>query len=377
VAPLEPWEKALVDGETFPQSEHGEIGCTECHGGQQDRAKETAHQDLAARPSIGSESVCAECHEKQVDLQASSLHNSQQGYWTVLAARGAPIDDPVVHEMFGNHCASCHTTCGDCHVSQPASVGGGLLDGHNFTSNPPMSRTCTACHGSRIGNEFLGKHEGLKPDVHFRQGRMTCIDCHTGSEMHGGSVVESNGSPPAHRYDPPEEPSCRNCHLKVGNDDVTMHEVHDDNLSCQVCHSVAYINCDSCHVAISEQTGNPFFETAADYLTFLIGRNPIQSEDRPYEFVPVRHVPVDPDSFAYYGDNLLPNFDDQPTWRYTTPHNIQRETPQTESCSSCHGNEELFLTAEKVNPEELEANRSVIIETIPDESLILGSDSDN
>jgi thiosulfate/3-mercaptopyruvate sulfurtransferase len=143
-----------------------------------------------------------------------------------------------------------------------------------------------------------------------------------------------------------------------------MHEVHDDTLSCQVCHSVAYINCDSCHVAISEQTGNPFFETSADYLTFLIGRNPIQSEDRPYEFVPVRHVPVDPDSFAFYGDNLLPNFDDQPTWRYTTPHNIQRETPQTESCSSCHGNEELFLT-------------SVIIETIPVESLILGSNSDN
>lgn len=93
--------------------------------------------------------------------------------------------------------------------------------------------------------------------------------------------------------------------------------------------------------------------------------------------MPVRHVPVDPDSFAYYGENLLSNFDDQPTWHYTTPHNIQRETPQTESCSSYHGNEALFLTAEKVKPEELEANRSVIVETIPDESLILGSDSDN
>ena len=170
---------------------------------------------------------------------------------------------------------------------------------------------------------------------------------------------------------------CQNCHLQVGSDDITMHEVHGENLSCQVCHSVSYLSCDGCHVAVSEQTGNPFFETTADYLTFLIGRNPLQSDDRPYQYVPVRHVPIDPESFAYYGDNLLPNFNDQPTWRYTTPHNIQRETPQNESCMSCHGNADLFLTAEKVNPEELEANKSVIVDTIPDESLILNQGSDN
>ncbi|MFO7679356.1 MAG: hypothetical protein R6X34_04845 [Chloroflexota bacterium] len=54
-----------------------------------------------------------------------------------------------------------------------------------------------------------------------------------------------------------------------------------------------------------------------------------------------------------------------PTWTYTTPHNIQRETPQTESCDACHGNADLFLTADQVKPEELEANLSVIMESVP------------
>jgi len=361
VAPLEPWEKVLVDAETFPETDHGEISCIECHGGLQDSDKEVAHTDLVARPSDGPNSVCSECHEKQTDLQSVSLHANQQGYWTVLEARGASHEDPAMQEMFGNHCVGCHTSCGDCHVSQPKSVGGGLLDGHNFTDSPPMSKTCTACHGSRIGSEFLGKHEGLKPDVHFRQERMTCIDCHTGDELHG----DFDDPVPAHRYDPPKEPVCTNCHLSVGDDNM-YHEAHGDSLSCQVCHSLAYTSCDSCHVAISDKTGNPFFETSANYMTFLIGRNPIQSEDRPYEYVPLRHVPVDPESFAFYGDNLLPDFDAQPTWRYTTPHNIQSETPQTETCNSCHGNPDLFLTADKVNPKELNANQNVIIDIVPE-----------
>jgi thiosulfate/3-mercaptopyruvate sulfurtransferase len=81
--------------------------------------------------------------------------------------------------------------------------------------------------------------------------------------------------------------------------------------------------------------------------------------------VPLRHVPIDPEAFAYYGDDLLPNFDALPTWKYATPHNIQRITPQNETCGSCHGNAEFFLTADDVAPEELEANKDVIVEDLP------------
>jgi thiosulfate/3-mercaptopyruvate sulfurtransferase len=126
------------------------------------------------------------------------------------------------------------------------------------------------------------------------------------------------------------------------------------------------VNCDSCHVALSETSGKPFFTTADTYFTFLIGRNVRRDADRPYEYVPVRHVPVDPGSFAYYGENLLPDFDAQPTWRYATPDNIQRQTPQAENCNNCHGNPDMFLTADKVKLEELAANSAVIIEEIPE-----------
>ncbi len=68
----------------------------------------------------------------------------------------------------------------------------------------------------------------------------------------------------------------------------------------------------------------PFFKIEPSVMDFKIGRNPLQSDDRPWEYVPVRHVPIDTESFAYYGEDLLPNFDAVPTWKYATPHNIQR-----------------------------------------------------
>jgi hypothetical protein len=97
----------------------------------------------------------------------------------------------------------------------------------------------------------------------------------------------------------------------------------------------------------------------------LIGLNPIPSISRPYKYVPVRHVPATPNAYDYYGENLLPNFNLLPTWVYTTPHNIQRSTPQNESCNACHGNAAIFLTIDKVNPDEIEANLPVIVPEVP------------
>ncbi|MEW5870553.1 MAG: hypothetical protein AB1894_14865 [Chloroflexota bacterium] len=364
MAPLEPWEKVLVDAEAFPQTVHGQIACTQCHGGQQNADKETAHTGVIARPSDDPK-VCGMCHPQQAKQAPENLHFNQQGYWTVLTARGADANDPHMQEMFGNHCASCHTSCGDCHVSQPASVEGGFIEGHLFKKTPSMTRNCTACHGSRVGNEYLGKNEGVLADVHFRQARMKCTDCHNADAMHG---MTAEGQPaPEHRYDGPQSPLCTDCHPQVGaqDDSNQMHTVHGDKLACQVCHSVSYSSCDGCHVAISEKTGKPFFATEGTYLSFAIGLNPRQDEYRPYEYVLLRHVPISPDSFSYYGDNLLPNFDASPTWVYATPHNIQRNTPQNESCEACHGHAELFLTEEKVAESELAANLAVIVQALP------------
>jgi cytochrome c5 len=51
---------------------------------------------------------------------------------------------------------------------------------------------------------------------------------------------------------------------------------------------------------------------------------------------------------------------------YATPHNIQKNTPQNASCQSCHGSDgSIFLTADKVSAEELEANQAVIVNMAP------------
>jgi hypothetical protein len=368
VAPLEPWEKVIV-GEEFLQTTHGVLSCQTCHGGELVADKDTAHTGMTVSPSEEPDTYCGACHAEVVAVYPTSLHASQGGYWTQINARSVPEDHPAMEEMFGNHCASCHTSCGDCHVSQPGSVGGGFIDEHNFNASPSMTRNCTACHGSRVGNEYLGKNEGVLADVHFRQGRMKCTDCHTGSEMHGdyASIESMGGVTPDHRYGGGEEPLCTNCHVTVttGEDGIQMHQMHGERLSCQVCHSTTYSSCDGCHVQINEDSGNAYFTTEGTYLTFFIGLNPLKSAERPYDYVPLRHIPVAPTSYQYYTGNTLANFDALPTWAYATPHNIQRNTPQTESCDACHGNAEIFLTTDKIAESELTANQPVIVESIP------------
>ncbi len=385
MAPLEPWEKVLVDAEAFLATIHGYLACQECHLGEQSPDKDQAHTDLVVYPSEDPETYCGECHPNLTSAAANSLHATLDGYWTVLETRGVPQDHPQSQEMFGNHCQSCHASCGDCHVSRPTSVAGGFIDGHVFNAEPSMTNNCTACHGSRVGNEYLGKHEDLKADVHFRQGRMNCVDCHSGQEMHGEEpscqdchmgLDASAVAPPDHRYTGLQAPSCESCHASVasGNDGILLHENHSGSLSCQVCHSVSYTSCDGCHVSLSEETGSSVFRTEGSYLGFFIGKNPIKSYARPYDYVTVRHVPISRSSFDYYQAGLVSNFSAKETWVYTTPHNIQRTTPLTETCEdcpetdicqNCHGNPEYFLTADKVAPGEIEANRSVIVDVIP------------
>ena len=131
-----------------------------------------------------------------------------------------------------------------------------------------------------------------------------------------------------------------------------------------MCHSVAYKNCYGCHVAIDEE-GLPCRTSEPSQIDFQIGYNPLRSSERPYKYVVLRHVPTCLGTCDYYGAALLPDFNALPTWKYATPHNIQLNTPQNESCDACHGNIELFLTEDDVRPEEIEANKDVIVTDNP------------
>lgn len=365
--PLEAWEKVLMSvdalfdvyggGEFY--SAHGRLSCVDCHGGTNEDDMAVAHEGVVHDPSESENSVCADCHYQHVPLQANSLHYTLGGYETVLNARWDPAQTDVIDTVMENHCANCHASCGQCHVSQPTSAGGGLLDEHAFNKTPSMSRNCTGCHGSRIKNEFSGRNEGYPADLHLRTARMACVDCHTDDEMHGVGV-ESN-----HRYDGAQVPRCEDCHVETVEDESNAyHANHVETLSCQTCHSITYKNCYNCHVQQSDE-GVPYFNIDDSEMGFYIGLNPLVSEERPYKYVPLRHVPVARDSFEFYGEDLLSNFDARPTWTYATPHNIQLQTPQTASCLTCHDSLEWFLTADKVLPDELTANQTVIVETAP------------
>lgn len=363
MAPLEPWQRVWIDATNYPLDTHAQINCTACHGGQSVEDMETAHTDMVASPATDAVATCGKCHPDSTPANMNSLHSTLRGYDTILYDRSTPENHATLETMQANHCNDCHTTCGDCHISQPDSVGGGLLKGHTFVQTPPMSQTCTACHGSRVKNEYFGLNEGIPSDVHFRA-RMACSNCHTSNEIHGvGMDMATVGV----RYDGAQGPTCESCHetqIGVGSG-IEQHEVHGKELlSCQTCHSTTYTNCTNCHV---EQTDDqqPFYTIEEHSMGFVIGQNPLQNAERPYRYVPVRHVPIDVNSFSFYGDNLLPNFDSRPTWVYTTPHNIQRNTPQTESCLSCHENDAVFLTLDKVVPEEQAANAGVVVESAP------------
>jgi thiosulfate/3-mercaptopyruvate sulfurtransferase len=353
---LEGWEKVILSSQEFTQTIHGEMGCIACHGG--DGAaddKETAHLNMRREP-IAAE-ACYDCHTDMVSNE-DSLHSNLTGYYTVLQERSSPETWPHVEEAFGNHCENCHTSCGQCHVSRPTNLGGGLSAGHQFKQIPPMNLTCTGCHGSRVEMEYKGKNEGIPADIHWTKGGMPCFACHTADEMHGKLDFESN-----HRYDGPQMPACVNCHPNV-LEKVEFKEhlpIHTENLACQVCHVADYKNCYSCHVQKSEE-GTPYFKIEPSVMDVKIGYNPNPSEERPWKWVTLRHVPIDPDSFEYYGEDLLPNFDSRPTWAYATPHNIQRRPPQAETCNNCHGNPEVFLTKDDLLPYEIEANKNVIVD---------------
>ena len=361
--PLEAWEKVFV-GDEFLVDVHNVQNCIGCHGGVEGvDDKDAAHEGVVRDPLTDSERACSVCHAESTQLAATSLHQTLSGYRATLTARGADFSDLHMEEAFDNHCNSCHTTCGQCHISRPNFTFGGLIKDHKVKKTASIKDTCMACHGARVSNEYQGKNEGVEGSVHWLKEGMPCSDCHDVSHYHG------DGTEYTHRYDGAPGVDCLDCHPEAapGQSETLDHTIHADKVACEVCHvSGPYKSCYNCHVGLDEK-GLPYYETDESQMTFKIGRNARKSDDRPWDYVLVRHVPVAPDTFAFYGDNLLSTFDNVPTWKYATPHNIQRVTAQNESCDSCHGNADLFLTSADVAPKELAANDDVIVkeEEIP------------
>jgi len=353
--------------EDFFATSHGKISCDACHGGDKTAyEKDAAHQNIVAVPSDEDSIYCEGCHKELVDKYAASLHKTQEGYFQRIENRlGYSIkDNATLMQNYNAECGKCHVSCGQCHVQRPIAAKGGFLDGHSF-GKPDRDNNCVACHGSRVGSEYLGQDERYYADAHrYKSGGSQCTFCHSGEEMH------SSGTEFDYRYLDTDMPKCEDCHF--GEDFISAnsyHQLHVGNqylpkLQCQVCHSQDYKNCNGCHTGGSGITGESYFK-------FKIAKNNfnLEATGKDYDYVTVRHIPIVPDTYASWGIADLPYFDSEPTWKYTTPHNIQKWTARTDttgsegSCSvKCHDSVEYYLTNSDLEAFEVNANKDIIMD---------------
>lgn len=363
---MEAWMKVYVggaNGQKFLNSAHGRIKCVACHNGVEPaNDKKAAHSgDFVASPSHDPEKYCGSCHQSIASTDKYNLHTQGSGQKEMVAQRsGFPSYEHFPEQLktgYDKNCGKCHSSCGECHVMRPRQAGGGFLAAHNFERSPDMRLNCTACHSARVANAYFGESFGTKPDVHYLKipgGR--CTNCHTASEMHGGST------PVNQRYKYSKLPKCENCHGDKSKTN-TFHSVHWDNISCQTCHSQTYQNCSSCHVGTGVRNG--------PYMGFKIGRNAMPQTKR-FKYVVVRNAPYAPDTWSNYGIPTAANFDAAPTFKLASPHNIQRWTERTtvesgKPCfDACHiidgRNKQWYLFESDLKAWEVNANRSVVVD---------------
>lgn len=335
----EPYDRVFMGGEgydLYKKSSHYTIGCIGCHNGTDGTDdKLVAHSgDFISHPSSSADAKCSKCHAQIVGNFHTSLHNGtgQKRKVTIRSGLNGPddFDKLPAHQIEGynRNCATCHGTCGNCHVVRPPIAGGGLSNGHKFEKKPDMVNVCVACHVSRGGHAYLGAAPGTKPDVHLTKMSFKCTTCHTGAELHGdGKKVEQ-------RYAYDKLPACTDCHNGIQNNNI-YHSVHYTDVNCQVCHSQDYNNCGSCHI-------HGDGARVPSYQGYKIAVNPIPDIKKGYKFTLVRRTLAAPDNWEKYGVAQYANFDAFPTYNYASPHNILRWTSRTQvapgaACSvNCH-----------------------------------------
>lgn len=372
-------ERVLLTMDYAEDDHFRTLACQDCHAGDPSgTTRAQAHAGLVADPTADGGGACRSCHAEIVARARQSGHFTLSGKRGAIARRAGVTGEmpQPLKTAFDRHCNTCHATCGDCHVAVPGDAGGGLLKGHAIVKTPPDHLTCVGCHGTRVRDEFQGRNAGRPADIHFEVGRMTCPDCHRGDQMHGAPLDDA-GRP---GDTVPLAPACADCHP----DDATFravpahgaHRAGGDGppaLSCQACHAVEYKHCFACHVALDDAGRKTHEVNAAtnhlSVIAFRIGRNAEPDARHPEDWVTVRHVPAAPDTFAFYGDALLPDFDVDPTWRRAAPHTIRRTTPRTAaegSCAAgCHGVREAFLGPDDTPANEAAANADVTVAVPP------------
>ncbi|MFA5511443.1 MAG: hypothetical protein WC313_03250 [Candidatus Kapaibacterium sp.] len=333
---IEPYDAVYLGGtgyDSYKESSHYSIGCVGCHGGvDKTDDKKVAHSgDFIAKPSMFAQEKCGSCHVEETKGAKTNIHNGFGQMKKISQRMGLAGSHEFsqlpesMQEGYAQNCATCHASCGECHVNRPHAGGGGLINGHAFSKKPDMHNVCVTCHKTRGGHAFLGVASGTKPDVHQSKG-FTCTSCHTKQELHGDGVKYDT------RYEVAQLPQCTDCHSNIHSSN-TYHSMHASDMSCQTCHSQSYNSCGSCHIG-----GEGARITS--YQDFKIAQNPIKDIKPDLKWVTVRRTLSAPDSWEKFGVAEYTKFDAHPTYNYTSPHNIMRwtERTQVESGASCYAN---------------------------------------
>lgn len=375
----EPYDRVYLsegssDYQEFKADIHGRLECTYCHNGVNGTSdKETAHSnDFIQKPSTHADEKCGVCHADIYERAHNNLHANGWGQKSMLTLRYGlgtgpdkfdQLPDDLKH-AYDSNCATCHGTCGDCHINRPPAGGGGLYKSHKFNRKPDMRDNCTACHSSRGGHAYFGIAAGTKPDVHYSKAGFECTECHSGQELHGDGEYHDQ------RYKLSLKPECVDCHTNIAGSNE-FHSTHINNLNCNTCHSQDYNNCGSCHIGAEGAR-------IESHLKFKIAMNPLP-DIKPYSMVTVRQSLMAPDSWDVYGIDDMPNFSVRPTYKYSTPHNIQRWTtrtadengaPYTTCYYGCHirveadtvYNKEFYLFESDLQDWEIEANKGIVVD---------------
>lgn len=170
----------------------------------------------------------------------NSLHFTRQGKFTAYSAENGGMETITGIAMDTLACIKCHApTYADGSPVDPATYVPSCNDCHDFTQGTSVAEnTCLGCHSrQKLERQMMGTDT---LDVHLKRG-MVCMDCHTKEEIHGDDGV---------RYSSLLEPGaikvkCTDCHTPLVSN--TYHDIHQEKVDCDACHTESMIACASCH----------------------------------------------------------------------------------------------------------------------------------
>jgi cytochrome b subunit of formate dehydrogenase len=267
-----------VDGQGFSKSAHGDLGCVACHvgfnPGELPHTSKTTpvdcqscHQDGTIgqyAQSVhgktdgkkGRPAACSDCHSKHAISKVTGLDaGARKGFAMSVcsrchaaAAAKFQLSDHGKALAAGVNSAP---TCVDCHGEHGVRAANDSL---STVSRFRVASTCLHCHldnpsvRSRVGPSagFIASYEQSVHGVAIRSGNdaaATCIDCHTGHEVHKASdptstVAKRNIAS-----------TCAQCHADIK--EQYQESIHGKSLAAGVTASPTCTDCHGEHFILS------------------------------------------------------------------------------------------------------------------------------